>query len=464
MNKFLVLLAPLLSLSVGARSQQQTWYGSLDLGSMTLRLVFHVDQNGNTYTTTMDSPDQGVKGMRTTNTQVKDGWIIITADNIGMTYSGQLYTDSITGTFSQGAFRKAISLYKTPPPAKEVVYNRPQTPRPPFNYSIDTIYFTNPNDQTTLHGILTRPADNDRVPLAILISGSGTQDLNSTVMHHQPFWVIADALTRQGIAVFRFDDRGAGKSQGNPYHTTSATIAADVSAAINTIHKQFKGFTHTGIIGHSQGGSVAIRLGSEKKSPADFLILLAAPGLSGSDLIVDQISKLGQQAHVPDSAIKVQIAEARALHRIIQNGKDSIDIARLLHLYADKKWDGLSDEERKKLSKDDLFNQYNHGLNNPSVTDLISFDPAPLLPEIKCPVLILNGALDIQVDAPQNTTALSQGMRKGGNKNIEVKIYPYLNHLFQYAVNGSVDEYEILEETFNDDTLQDIVRFIQTLR
>ena len=463
MNRFIFLLIALLSCSGSLWSQKQTWYGNLDVGSAALRLVFHVDQEGKTYTTTMDSPDQGVTGMPTTSTSVKDGWIIIRAENIGMTYAGKLYADSIAGTFSQGGFRKALSLYKTPPPVKEITYNRPQTPQTPFNYSIDTVYFTNPSDKVTLHGVLTRPATKKSFPLAVLISGSGTQDLNSTVMHHQPFWVIADALTRQGIAVFRFDDRGAGKSKGNPAQTTSATIAEDVAAAIATLRQQYKDFTRIGVIGHSQGGSVAIRLGAEQRSPVDFMILLAAPGLAGTDIIVDQTKKIGREQHLPDSVIDEQVRVTQALHHIIMDQKDSAAIAGALAAYSEQQWKALPEEQRKLAGSSDLFMQYNASLNNPAVTDIISFDPAPLLPRIKCPVLILNGELDIQVDARLNTAAILSGIRKGGNKNVAVKTYPYLNHLFQYAVNGSVEEYEILEETFNEAPLEDMIRFIRSL-
>lgn len=463
MNKFIFLLTTLLAFSDSLWAQEQTWYGNLDLGSAALRIVFHVDHDGKAYTTTMDSPDQGVAGMPTTSTSVKDGWIIIRAENISMTYTGKLYADSIAGTFSQGGFRKALSLYKTPPPVKEITYNRPQTPQPPFNYIIDTVYFTNPSDKVTLHGVLTRPENKKSFPLAVLISGSGTQDLNSTVMHHQPFWVIADALTRQGIAVFRFDDRGAGKSKGDPTRTTSATIAEDVAAAIATLRQQYKGFSRIGVIGHSQGGSVAIRLGADQPSPVDFMILLAAPGLSGSEVIVDQTKKIGREQHLPDSIIDEQVRITQALHRIIMGQKDSAAIAGALEAYSEQQWKALPEEQRKLAGSSDLFMQYNASLNNPAVTDIISFDPAPLLPRIKCPVLILNGELDIQVDARLNTAAILSGIRKGGNKNVTVRIYPYLNHLFQYAVNGSVEEYEILEETFNEAPLEDVIRFIRSL-
>lgn len=459
MKYLFTLLLSLVGFGITFAQTVQSWYGILSVQGFEMPLAFHIHQQGDSLFTLMDSPEQKVNGLPFKSTTIVGDQITISDPTYGITYTGTRYADSVVGVFEQGGMKLPFTLYKAYPKIKKE-YKRPQTPQPPYNYPIDTVMFTNPNDGVVSRGVLSRPSGTGKHPLVILVSGSGSQDMDVTLFDHKLFAVIAHYLTQQGIAVFRFDDRGVDGSGGVPKNTTTAIIAQDVLAAHQTLQKRFNSFSSFGVLGHSQGSNVAVRIAANKAKGLDYVLLLAGPGAKGSDLILEQYEVIGKLQQTPDSIIQAGIKASKRIYQHIPMSNDSVEVAKGLMKEVGLQWNALSKEAQQEVSQDNIFKELNNIYNNPSILETLTYNPIPDAQKVKCPTFILNGDLDVQVKASTNAHALANAIRQNGNKQVQLKIYPYLNHLFQYAVNGTLEEYEILEETINEEVLKDIGVFI----
>ncbi|MFA4866845.1 MAG: alpha/beta hydrolase [Pedobacter sp.] len=459
----------LISSFLFAQEPVGTWYGNLNLKGLQLPLVFHITKNGTEYSTKMDSPNQRAIGMPTSKTTLEINILTIEATNIGMKYTGVFMPDSnkINGIFEQGPTRAPLTLSNKPNTNLLVKSGpRPQDPKD-FPYKQEEITFTNANGGHTLAGTLTLPADGKASKIVVLISGSGPQDRNeeSPGLNHRPFLVLSDALTRQGIAVLRYDDRGVGKSTGVFQMATSADFADDAEAAVKYIlsRPELKEMS-IGLIGHSEGGMIAPMVAS-RNSNVKFIVSMAAPAIPIFQLFTQQLESLQKQSGMSAAKAAQEAAINLKIFATIKNTKN---------LPLDQASTEVEQIYRKELSQQTIvkpdsaaieanFKQTINSLKMPWFRYFIAFDPAEYLTKVQCPVLAINGKLDYQVSAKENLAAIKAGLEKAGNKNFEIVPMEGLNHLFQKAITGYGAEYEKIEETINPAVLHKIATWINSI-
>lgn len=330
---------------------------------------------------------------------------------------------------------------------------RPQTPEGPFPYIEEEVSITNTADNATLSGTLTYPKEGNTFVATILITGSGAQNRDEEIFKHKPFMVIADHLTRQGIAVLRCDDRGFGKSSGD-INSTTLEFANDIEAMFRFLQSHPKiNSNKIGLIGHSEGGLIAPIVASTNN--VAFIILLAGPGLDGKETLLLQNKKICQIGGMTDSLINKRLDILEEIFDLSTSyeGKDIlIQINEIVKKHTTNK------EERKAigLSPKEVL-ATNAQLQNRWMKTFITLDPCPYLEKVKCPILALNGDKDCQVLPIENTSAIS----KCTNGKAETIILPNLNHLFQTCTTGGVDEYMTIEETFSEKVLEIITQWIK---
>ena len=430
------------------------WNGVLSVQGMNLRLVFNISQTADGYKSTMDSPDQGATGIPVAATTFDGTNLSLTVPNIGMSYEGAFKTDSIVGTFKQGAFSVPMTLKRTPVEVKPLI--RPQEPKPPYPYRSEEITFENKTAVgVTLAGTLTMPETGSNFTAVILITGSGAQDRNQEIMGHKPFLVIADYLTRNGIAVLCYDDRGFAQSTGDIRTATTADFATDVESAIaylktrNEINPQ-----KIGLMGHSEGGVIAPMVAARSEDVA-FIIMLAGTGMRGDAVLLQQCELINRASGMSEEMIAATCGiNAKIINRII-NAKGDVSQEEITGLLTELKSD-IEAITPEGVTTDDFIKLATEQASSPWVQYFMRYDPVPALEKVKCPVLALNGSKDLQVPAKENLEAISAALKKGGNKNITTKEYRGLNHLFQECTTGSPDEYATIEQTFSPEVLKDL--------
>lgn len=467
MKKFTsTLILIMLVSALFAQNIAGDWYGTLNIQGNKLHLVFHITKTGETYVSTMDSPDQNAFGLATDNTAFSNNQLTIQAAKFGLKYTGTFKADSnnIKGTFTQGPANLPLTLSHDKPTAALAPATRPQDPKD-FPYKQEEVYFINPKAGDKLAGTLTMPSGKVS-KIVVLISGSGPQNRDEEIkqFNHRPFLVWSDWLTRQGIAVLRYDDRGIGKSTGNFGTATSAAFADDAEAAVNYIksRQDIKNLS-IGLMGHSEGGMIAPMVASRNKD-VSFVVLLAGPGVPLTDLMLQQTADEARLGGATPENIKLTLASSQKVFAIMAQHQDMskqqlkpiIDtlLYRELRTYPKAAFQGKN--------MDDIVRE-NEVLLSPWFRYFIAFKPADYLTKIKCPVLALNGTLDMQVNSTANLAAIKTSLQKAGNKNFQVMALPGLNHLFQKAITGSVAEYAQSEETVNPVALQDVSVWINQL-
>lgn len=431
--KKLVLLAIASLLSAGiCRAQLPTgsWSGALDIQGVSLTLVFHFTDEG----CTLDVPDQGAKGLKATASLTALGAVHIGVPSIGASFEGYRFGDRINGTFTQNGMTFPLTLVPGTPERK-----RPQTPRPPFPYTTEEVSFT--NGDAVLKGSLTLPAGYDsQTPVLLMVTGSGLQDRDETLFEHKPFAVIADYLARRGIATLRYDDRGFGASSGDVINVTTADLKEDAAAGIALLRERF---CRIGVIGHSEGGTIALMLAAEHK--ADFIVSLAGMVVSGKETLL-----------------------AQNRDGLLQAGLDEKTTERYCKALEDT-FDAVSEgNPMPQASRYDLpaalqqnLQQVQAQLGLPYLRYFISLDVSGQLGAINCPVLALNGTKDTQVDCLSNLGALERGLPASGKNKIQAM--EGLNHLFQHSKTGLAAEYPQIEESFAPEALALIADWLKSL-
>ena len=415
-NIIMALLA-LVALTGKAQVQPTTallgsWSGKLNVGTMSLTIVLHLEQADGYVLVTMDSPDQGAKGIGTFKEFLSDDSLAIKVEQIGMTYRAKLKDGKLDGTFSQNGLK--IPLVLTRGDVAEV--KRPQNPQPPFPYETEEVTFRNEADGATLAGTLTYPVgygkQSKKKPIVVLfVSGSGQQNRDEEVFNHKPFFVIADYLARQGIATLRYDDRATGKSVGGDVkNATTKDFSRDALAGIDFLRSK-KAFSKVGILGHSEGGSIAFMLGGQKK--VDFIVSLAGPTVKGDTLLAAQSNRIMSLSGQPATMTVEKYRQTAA------------------------------------------------AMNQPWLNWFNDYDPANDIRQIRCPVFALNGDRDCQVISTLCLPAFHRLLPP--SKKHLIKEYPSLNHLFQHCTTGLPDEYSQIEETISPEVLQDIAQWVNSL-
>ena len=415
-------------MAFAANAQEGTWNGELNVMGNKVPLVFNFSTNG----CTIDSPSQGVNGIQAEKTVKDDGTISVKVGMIGATFEGKMTDGEIKGTYVQNGFPLPLTLK----PGKLVV-KRPQTPVPPFPYKEESVSFT--NAQYTFNGTLTLPENYSKnTPVVLMVTGSGQQDRDEELFSHKPFAVIADALARQGIASLRYDDRGWGDKSVNFADFTTDDFRQDAAAAIPLLRKRFN---KVGILGHSEGGTIAMMLAAEGK--ADFIVSLAGMAISGKETLIMQnrqaMTAIGLPKETVDSycnSISKALDEIASGKKANEININDVPVA-------------LKPVTIKALQQADT----------PYIRHFLTVDAGKLLPEIKCPVLALNGTKDTQVDCDANTTRIEKGL---ANCKHSIKKIDGVNHLFQHCNTGIVTEYQQIEETISPEVLQEVAKWIKT--
>lgn len=414
-------------MAFAANAQEGTWNGELNVMGNKVPLVFNFSTNG----CTIDSPSQGVNGIQAEKTVKDDGTISVKVGMIGATFEGKMTDGEIKGTYVQNGFPLPLTLK----PGKLVV-KRPQTPVPPFPYKEESVSFT--NAQYTFNGTLTLPENYSKnTPVVLMVTGSGQQDRDEELFSHKPFAVIADALARQGIASLRYDDRGWGDKSVNFADFTTDDFRQDAAAAIPLLRKRFN---KVGILGHSEGGIIAMMLAAEGK--ADFIVSLAGMAISGKETLIMQnrqaMSAIGLPKETVDSycnSISKALDEIASGKKANEINIDDVPVA-------------LKPITIKALQQADT----------PYVRHFLTVDVGKLLPKIKCPVLALNGTKDTQVDCDANITRIEKGL---ANCKHSIKKIDGVNHMFQHCNTGIVTEYQQIEETIAPEVLQVVAKWIK---
>lgn len=413
-------------LAFTANAQEGSWNGELDVMGTKLPLVFNFSPNG----CTMDSPSQNAKGIPAEKTVSDDGTIKVKVGMIGATFEGKMADGEIKGTFTQNGFPLPLTLK-----AGKLAVKRPQTPVPPFPYKEESVSFTNAG--YTFNGTLTLPENyTKQTPVVLMVTGSGQQNRDEELFEHKPFAVIADALARQGIASLRYDDRGWGDKNVNFADCTTDDFRQDAAAALPLLRKRFN---KVGILGHSEGGTIAMMLAAEGK--VDFIVSLAGMAISGKETLVMQNHQAMSAIGLPKDIVDSYCATISNILNEIAKGKKTSEIT----------IDGVPDNLKPILKKS--LEQ----ANSPYIRHFITVDASKQLSKIKCPVLALNGTKDTQVDCAANTTLLEKGLI---NSKHTIKKIEGVNHLFQHCTTGNVVEYQQIEETIASEVLEIIYSWI----
>ncbi len=425
------------------------WMGALDAGAIKLRIVFHVSNTEDGLVATMDSPDQNAEGLPVTSVTRNGSLFTLEMKQIGGKFEGRISPDltTIDGTWTQGGGQAPLKLERVKD-ASDLERRRPQNPVKPYPYREEEVAYRNRAAGIELAATLTIPQGKGPFPAVVLIVGSGPHDRDESLMGHKPFLVLSDYLTRKGIAVLRADKRGTAKSGGNFAAATTADFATDTEAAVEYLKTRPEAAPHKiGLIGHSEGGEIAPMVAARNPDVA-FIVLMAGPGVPGDEILVAQTLLIFEAGGLSHEAAEKNAATEREVLALVKTQKDDAGIEKSLRA----KLAGTIPEAQLGAEI--------HELSSPWFRYFISYDPAPALRSVKCPVLALNGEKDLQVPPKLNLPEIRKALEAGGNKNFEVDEMPGLNHLFQTAKTGSPNEYAEIEETMSPVALEKIASWI----
>ena len=434
------------------------WIGEIQIQGNSLRLVFNISDSLKSLHTEMDSPDQGVEGITATSTLFDKDTLRISIAAIGIQYVGRMDNrNKIIGTFRQGGQKFPLILNKTKIVSKE--RNRPQEPIRPFPYIEEHVSFLNQIDSITLKGTLTLPYGESKHPAVVLISGSGPQNRDEEIMHHKPFLVLSDYLTRNGIAVLRFDDRGYGESEGIHGNANSFNLSNDAEAAFNFLQNRPDIDNLTiGLVGHSEGGIIAPMIAARNKH-VKFIVLLAGTGIRGDKLILLQSELIGRVNGTSEEDLAKSKLIVQGAFEIVTKAYSTFALKNDLRRYFND-IDSTKAELPSGLSYSQLVDQYVSTFSSPWMTYFLKYDPKLALEKVTCPVLAFNGEKDLQVPPKINLEAIEVALLRAGNTNTTIKEFPNLNHLFQECRTGSPNEYGQLEQTIAPFVLEDLTKWI----
>ena len=412
MKKLLSVIAIMLlaATSYAQNKIDGVWSGKLNAGSQTLTIVLHVnhDANGNA-TSSLDSPDQGAKGIPAKVDYSSSDSIAISIVKLGASFKGRLNGEEINGEFSQMEYNFPLNLKRG-----EEKLNRPQNPTKPYPYKTEEVTFTNTTDKAILAGTICYPANyqKGKTPVVLMVTGSGLENRDEEVFDHKPFLVIADYLARNGIATLRYDDRTFGESKGGDVkNATTKDFARDAEAGIAYL-KSTKKFGKVGVLGHSEGGSIAFMLGAANK--VDFIISMAGIGVKGDTALTAQTNKAMELAGQTKRLTTLQ-------YRISTTFQKS-----------------------------------------PWLNYFLDYDPSADIAATKCPVMAIDGDKDFQVISSLNLTGIKKNLHE--SKYNFIHEYPSLNHLFQHCTTGASNEYRSIEETVSPEVLTDMAKWVHSLK
>jgi len=448
---YIVMIVLLAAAGMFAQDITGQWNGLLDAGGQKLRIVFNITDTEEGLEATMDSPDQSAFGLEVRSVNFEDGQLELVSDFPAIEYVAELKDGVLDGVFKQGGYEFPLDLQREELAAP--VYNRPQEPKEPFPYRVEEDVFANPQAGIKLAGTLTLPEGDGTFPAVVMISGSGAQNRG-----HKPFLVIADHLTRNGIAVLRYDDRGVGGSGGNHSTATSVDFDSDAASAVSFL-KERKDIGPIGLIGHSEGGLIAPMVAVESND-VEFIVLLAGPGLRGDEILIMQEELIMRGHGTSEEDLELSRDLNRRIYDLILESEDIESIKPELTSLLKESLDSGATQIPEGTDKEKLLTLTLDTLTNDWMVFFIKHDPVPVLEEIRIPVLALNGSNDLQVPSKENLEAIAKALEKAGNKDFTIIEYPGLNHLFQESETGMPDEYIKIEQTFSPEVLDDMTNWI----
>ncbi|MDE7414094.1 MAG: alpha/beta hydrolase [Muribaculaceae bacterium] len=439
---FLLLILAIIS-ALPSMALTGKWRGELTVGTNKLPLVFgFTEQPDGTTTATMDSPQQNVRDLPLEVMFLSADSLSVACKMIGAEYNAKNEPDRIVGTFSQRGYKLPLILT----PELSLIERRPQTPQPPFPYiEKDTVFYS--ADSTRLAGTLTMlPQISAKCPVVVMVTGSGPQNRDEEIFEHRPFAVIADYLARNGVASFRYDDRGVASSEGGFATATLDTFKEDAEAALKFV-KESDAFGKAGILGHSEGGTIALSIAAD--GDPDFIITLAGAAVPLKEILLDQnrrsLDANGIAGVQKESSLRLLELLFDTITKQHKSGQTApIDIERLCR---------DNNLEVTPVVMESV--KRSNSTRNAYFDSLVSSDPTDDMKKIKCRVLAINGTKDTQVNADSNLEAIARNVR-----NVEIKRMEGLNHLMQHAHTGEVDEYGAIRETISPEVLQIIGNFI----
>jgi pimeloyl-ACP methyl ester carboxylesterase len=448
--------------AVSQAHKEQVWEGKLPIGAgLSLRLVLRVttDADGK-QVATIDSPDQGAKGLKVDSVSVDKTTLTFEMKNQLTRYEGAINPEGTEakGTFAQGGAKLPLTLKRT---EKATELRRPQTPKAPFPYRAEDVTYRNEAGGVTLAGTLTLPEGSGPFPAALLISGSGAQDRDETIFEHKPFLVIADALTRKGVAVLRVDDRGVGGSTGSTGKSTSEDFAGDVLAGVEYLRSRKEiDARGIGLIGHSEGGVIAPMVAARSGDVA-FLVLLAGTGLPGDEILKLQNRLILKAVGADERTIDRQLAFLDKMGAVVRAERDAKAAEPKLRALLDELKAGLSAAEQKEFeAMGSVAETQLKVMASPWMRFFLTYDPRPALAKVRCPVLALVGEKDLQVPPRENLAEIEKALKAAGNRKVNVQQVAGVNHLFQTSQTGSPAEYATIEETIAPAALDTIVGWV----
>lgn len=425
-----MILALMAVAAVTLRAQTVAWTGKLKVSGVELALIFNIGEES----ATLDVPDQGAKDIPVEVSRDAVGGITLNVPAINASFKGLWAGKVIAGTFTQHGMSFPMTLTPGAP-----VVRRPQTPVGPFPYATEEVSFT--NGDAVLKGTLTLPDNCDRkTPVLIMVTGSGLQNRDEEMFSHKPFAVIADAFARAGIATLRYDDRGFGESTGDVVLCTTEDLKNDALAGVKLLRDRFE---RVGVIGHSEGGTIALMLAGERQ--VDFAVSLAGMIVSGAETLLAQNRRAFESAGLPES-------EVEAFARLLSDTFTAIRTR--APLPSADNYD-ITDALRKNYAA------ALPSFRTPYMEFFLGLDLSASLSGITCPVMALNGTKDTQVQCDRNIAALEAGLPS--NSRSVIRAEDGLNHLFQHCVTGEVSEYKSIEETFSPEVLSEMIAWIKTL-
>lgn len=464
--RFLLLSICLSSFPLHAQIEG-TWYANLNVQGVNIPLVFHfeADEN-NTWIGKLDSPKQNAFDIPMDEVYFKNDSLSLQLKALAISYQGKKLAEEVKGTFKQGGFQTALQLKREKEEVKEKETKRPQEPKPPFPYEEEDIQFLNEKDSIWLAGTLTYPKNKSNFPWVVMISGSGAQDRNSELLGHKPFLVAADFLSRNGIGVLRFDDRGTAESEGDFSTATSLDFMEDAYAAVQYLkNNEELSPRKIGLYGHSEGGMIAPLLADNYANAVDFLVLLAPPAVPISELMLKQQELISLSSGIEMDEIEINAQINKDAYALInEHNLTEIDaLSESLNAF----FKGVTTEYPQigasmGLSNEQYVTTMVDAYTNPWMVYFLKYKPETHLKDLKLPILALFGEKDLQVSALENAKKMKSIIAKKNAKN-EVTTFPNKNHLFQTSETGDISEYAEIEETISEEVLLKVKNWIKSL-
>lgn len=445
----LILMAGLTTVAHG-QDFNGSWSGVVNVGPQSLTIVFNIQQTGDGVDITWDSPDQGAFGLPATAT-ISGNELNVDIPASRASYKGTLEGETLKGTFTQMDYGFTLNMTRT----GEVQNTRPQeaaiegdTNKP---YRNEDVTFT--NDGIIFSGTLSLPSKGSHFPAVVLVAGSGPLDRDEEVFGHKPFLLLADALSRNGFAVLRYDERGVGATIGGDPAAPSEPLATDAMAALRYLKTRPEvDATQVGFVGHSEGGLIAVMNAAKHPDEVAYIVSLAGPGVPGKELGVAQTQLGFKAAGLEFGEDMMKLNEE--LYTIISTEKDSVTMCnKLANYFHEQEGNPALELYLKGVTPEQYIQLY----ALPMVRCVFQYDPAENLKRVKCPMLAINGTLDCQVACENNLDAIKRLV-----PHATVKAYEGLNHFFQTCTEwkGSAN-YGAIKETMSPEVLMDIVNWLQ---